>query len=66
MPWRNFPSPEFGTVPGVSTLFWRYPNFLITQVVDSWKEAAVPKAARFVQLFRLKTGFWRTDRRTDT
>jgi len=53
MPWRNFLSQDFRTkfhreVP----LFLEITEFPFNTVLDGWKEARMPKPARFVQLFR--------------
>ena len=62
----KFLSTEFGTklqraVPLLSGMS----KCLYNTVWDRWKEASVPKPARFVQSFRYNTSLWRTDGRTD-
>jgi len=52
---------------GKYTIFWRYPNFLITLCVIGRKKPLChcQKSARFVQLFWHNTGLWRTNGQTD-
>ena len=44
-------------------LFWRYPNFCKTRIVEGIPYAKIP--AQSVQRFRYNTGVWETDRQTD-
>jgi len=62
-PWRYFG--KFGVwykVPEGSTPIFGDAQISVWQ---TWKEASMPKPARFVQSFRYNTGLWRTGGRAD-
>jgi len=64
--WWNFLCPEFGIVPERNTvIFWRYPDFLVTQCGIGGSKPPCQKAPCIVQSSRYNTSLWRTNRRKD-